>query len=269
MKIIISHDIDHLTAMEHKFDFIIPKFIVRNSIECMLGEISARALCLRLFSIFRNKWQNIEEIMEFDKSEAIPSTFFISVERGRNLYYEDKIARIWMQKILEKGFELGVHGIVFNKFDAIKYSFDKFRIMAGLKTYGIRIHYLNHNENTLTYLEKAGYLFDSSMVEEKNPYKIGNLWEFPLHIMDQNLIYGMGKFQRDNLFDIKERTKYRLDELFRKRIKFASILFHDRYFDDSFSCWKDWYIWLVQYLKRNNFVFINYVNSIAEMKNGG
>ena len=39
MKVIISHDIDHITAREHLTDTIIPKFIIRNKIELLTGKI--------------------------------------------------------------------------------------------------------------------------------------------------------------------------------------------------------------------------------------
>ncbi len=37
MKIIISHDVDHITVLEHNRDLIIPKFIVRSFLYKGLG----------------------------------------------------------------------------------------------------------------------------------------------------------------------------------------------------------------------------------------
>jgi len=40
MKVIISHDIDHITVFEHKKDLILPEFILRSSVELLLGSVS-------------------------------------------------------------------------------------------------------------------------------------------------------------------------------------------------------------------------------------
>jgi hypothetical protein len=49
MKIIISHDIDHITVFEHKKDLIIPKFIIRSFIELGLGYISFSELGVKIY----------------------------------------------------------------------------------------------------------------------------------------------------------------------------------------------------------------------------
>lgn len=77
MKIIISHDIDHLTVKEHLLkDLIIPKLIVRNQIELITGSVQLSEYFLRWKNILNNKMENIKEIVKFDKENGIPSTFF-------------------------------------------------------------------------------------------------------------------------------------------------------------------------------------------------
>jgi ABC-type uncharacterized transport system YnjBCD ATPase subunit len=61
-------------------------------------------------------------------------------------------------------------------------------------------------------------------------------------------------------------TERKLDELYKKDIKYVSILFHDRYFSDSFLTWKNWYIWLIEYLKENKIDFISYKDAIKEFQ---
>ena len=66
MKAIISHDIDHLSLWEHTNDLILPKFFVRAKIELFSGKISIPEYFLRMSDFFKNKWQNIDELIEFN-----------------------------------------------------------------------------------------------------------------------------------------------------------------------------------------------------------
>ena len=71
MQAIISHDIDHISVSEHLLkDSIVPKFIIRNGIELAKGKISMNEYVSRHVDLFKNKWQNIEELIDFNKSNA-------------------------------------------------------------------------------------------------------------------------------------------------------------------------------------------------------
>ena len=50
IKVIISHDVDHITAWEHSKDLIIPKFVARMFVEHGLGYISRCEVKSRLLS---------------------------------------------------------------------------------------------------------------------------------------------------------------------------------------------------------------------------
>jgi len=62
-----------------------------------------------------------------------------------------------------------------------------------------------------------------------------------------------------------EDTKELIDKVFGNDIKYLTILFHDRYFSNSFDSWKKWYIYTVEYLKRNKVKFISYRDAIEEL----
>lgn len=266
MKIIISHDVDHITVWEHKKDLIIPKFIVRSSIELVTGRIGFTGYFLRFKELVENKYQNLEELIGFDKENKVPSTFFIAVNKGLGLSYSLDNAKYWTEKIVEEGFDAGVHGIAFNNYDDIKDEYDTFRNLSGLKKFGIRIHYVRNSEDTLKFLDKASYIFDSTLCKLENPFKTGNLWEFPLHIMDGYLFCKNSKWQNQTLEQGKDKTKRIIEEAYKKGIKYLTILFHDRYFSDSFRSWKDWYIWAVSYLKNRGFEFTTYREAIQELE---
>ena len=59
----------------------------------------------------------------------------------------------------------------------------------------------------------------------------------------------------------------KIEEAFKKDIKYFTILFHSRNFNDSFCSWKNWYIWVIGYLKNNGLEFTNYREAINELEN--
>ncbi len=267
MKIIISHDVDHMTAWEHNKDLVIPKFVARGFIEFGLGYISVSELMERLKSIFQNNWQNLQDHMEFDKENNIPSTFFISVANGAGLYYSLKDAIVWIKEILRKGFDVGVHGIAFNNLNDMKKEHAVFKRISGLGNFGIRIHYLRYDQESSKLLDEVGYTYDSSIYEMKNPFKVGRLWEFPLHIMDGYILNKKKGWQTRNLKETQEATKRIIEEALNKDIIYFSILFHDGHYSDMFKTLKEWYIWLIRHLRDNQFEFISYKEAVKELEN--
>ena len=266
MKIIISHDVDHVTVWEHKRDLIIPKFVTRSFIEYILGCIAFSEIKNRFQDFLNNKWQNIEELMMFDQKHHIPATFFVGVAKDKGMCYSLKNAKFWISNILDEGFNAGIHGIAYDNYNHMKNEYALFRKMTNLSKFGVRMHYLQHNQDTLKLLDKIGYLFDTSTAEMKNPFKFVNMWEFPLHIMDGHVFHKKARWQNQNLNQAKETTKYIIEEAFNKHINYFSILFHDLYFNDSFGTLKDWYIWVISYLKDNGFEFIDYSRAIKEIE---
>jgi len=266
MKIIVSHDVDHITAWEHKKDLLIPKFLIRGLIEYGMKAISLSELMSRFASLIHNRWQNLEELIAFNKSNNIPATFFIGVNNGKGLSYSQKKAAYWIRKISAEGFNVGVHGIVFDNLNGMRTEHDSFKNISGLANVGIRMHYLRTNQNTLRYLNRSGYRYDSSLYEMSRPFKVEKLWEFPLHIMDSYVVIKNGRWQNRSLQESKETTKKIIESALKKNVNYLTILLHDIYFNDRFRTWKEWYIWLINYLKDNNLTFISFDNAIKELE---
>src|SRR5579864_8019352 len=152
MKAIISHDIDHLTAWEHLTrDLIIPKFLVRSKIELLTGKISFSEFSNRLADCFRNKWHNLDELVSFNQSVGVPSSFFIGVANGLGLSYQSEASAYWTMKFINKGCQVGVHGIAFDNPVLIKKVYEDFREISGLSTFGIRTHYVRQNAQTFRF----------------------------------------------------------------------------------------------------------------------
>lgn len=265
MKVIISHDVDHITVFEHK-NMIVPKHLVRNVIEIMIGYVSISEFLSRLKDLSRNKWNYLDSLMKYDKENQIPSTFFFGVNNGMGLDYRLRDAAVLIRKVMQEGFNVGVHGIAFDDYSDIRKEHDIFERISGLKEFGIRMHYLQRSNATINYLSHAGYTFDTSVYEMANPFKVGTLWEFPLHIMDGYVFYRNSRWQNQNLQQAKDFTRKKIDMASDKGITFLTILFHDRYFSDSFKTWKEWYMWLIDYLQGNNLSFTDYKGAIASLE---
>lgn len=265
LKAIISHDVDHLTVWEHVNDLVIPKFLLRYNVEFVLGSISAHEYLSIIVDFYKNKWQNLDELMDFDRQNQIPSTFFLGVSNGLGLSYSLKNADRWINNIKKRGFQVGVHGINFNDPVKIRKEFDEFSSASGLEIFGVRTHYLRLAENTLDLFENVGYSFDTSSYGLCSPYKIGQMIEFPLHIMDTRVMYSQGRYRITNLSQAQDYTKRIIDNVSDLNLSYLTILFHDRYFCSGFQRWKNWYKWLVEYLHSNGLEFINYESAVSEI----
>ena len=127
------------------------------------------------------------------------------------------------------------------------------------------MHYVRFDsEITLKNLDKCGYVFDSSEFDKnkgfliKEPYKVNNVWEFPLTIMDGYL--------PPKLEDKIQKTKKIIKAAKDAALPYITILFHDVMFSNGYDTDRKWYLWLVDYLKENNYEFISYKDAIKELE---
>lgn len=259
MKIIISHDIDHLSVKEHIFkDLIIPKYICWSILELVKRKISFKIFLNKITGLLRkNNWNNLEKLSEFDKKKGVNPTFFVGVNNDKGLSYSLKQVKEAINLIKKYNFDIGVHGICYNNHMGIKKEFETFKKISGLEKFGIRIHYLKQNANTLKNLAKAGYLFDSTVFSKKlaQEYRINRLIEIPFHIMDSSLL---GIKANLNLDQTKEKTIKLLEEAEMSNKKYFAILFHQRHFSKDFPHFKNWYIWLINHCEKKKYEFVNY-----------
>jgi len=253
---------------EHKHDLIIPKFLARAFLELTLGYISLSEYGARLREFWKNRWQNLEELMAFDQKNQIPSTFFIAVANGQGLSYRLSDAQYWINRLNSAHFSVGVHGIACDNPVLMKKELEIFRGLSPRNQIGIRMHYLRHSPDMLTLLGRLGYLYDCSCYAQQNPYRVDGLWEFPLHIMDGYMFSVKRRWQNQTFAQAVETTKRLMDSASSQDLKYFTILFHDRYFSSSFQAWKDWYCWLIDWLRINQYSFINYDEAVNELEVG-
>jgi len=267
MKAIVSHDIDHLTLSEHYFrDLIVPKFFVRSHIELLSGKISLGEFHHRLADVFKDKWQHLEELHHFNSSHTVPATYFIGVCRGEGLSYSLRQSAFWIQKLQQMGCEVGPHSIAHESREHITKEYDLFKKLSGSHSFGTRMHYIRQGEQTFAHLANAGYAFDSSEMAYKAPYKVGNMWEFPFQIMDSYIIEKPRQWQSRNFGQCCDATRRIIDEVARLGLPYLGIDFHDRYFSPSHKTWKDWYMWLIEYLASHHVEFVSFATAIDELE---
>jgi hypothetical protein len=267
MKAIVSHDIDHLTPSEHYLkDLIVPKFFVRSKIELLTGKISLKEYFNRIGDLFKNKWEHIESLHQFNVKNGVPTTYFIGVNQGLGLSYSKDKSAYWMHKMQEMGCIVGPHGIEFESLEKIQAEYNLFKQLSGQQRFGTRMHYIRTNEHTFSNMAKVGYVYDSSEMSFKKPYKIDTMWEFPFQIMDGYIIEKPKQWQSKNFYQSCEETKKIIDKAVDMQLPYLGINFHDRYFSDAHKTWKDWYMWLIEYLSAHKIEFVSFDQAIKELE---
>lgn len=268
IKVIVSHDVDHLFALDHWFrDLIYPKMWIRNTLQLIKKEITGKEWWLRNTSCFRKNRHNLEALMNFDEKHGIPSTFFFGMNQGLGMSYKPEEARPMILKVHERGFSVGVHGIEYQDPAGMEKEYNTFKQVTGLEPCGIRMHYVRFDEKTFEKLNSIGYAFDTTDFDKlkngtrKAPYKVGNMWEFPLAIMDGYLPQSFEKAKKETL-KILEQCK-------EQKLQYFTVLFHDYYFCEDYQDMKKWYEWLMEYLKHSkDFMFVSYRKAIETLQNG-
>lgn len=267
MKIIISHDVDHLYNTDHLIrDLIYPKLIVRSFIHVLQKKISFRTWCWRVKSVFEKRLNRIDEVMRLDKKQGVPSTFFFGMNQGLGMSYKPEEARVMIEKVEQNGFSVGVHGIEYIDTEGIKTEHDTLCHYIQRETFGIRTHYVRSDKDTFDKFANAGYAYDTSQFNKKKldlkmPYKIGSMWEFPLYIMD-GYIMPFGDFETG-----KKNTINAIQQAEKAGMPYCTILYHDyQYNHRTYPAEKAWYDWLLEYLKENKYQFISYEEAILELE---
>ncbi len=267
MKIIISHDVDHLYNTDHLFrDMIFPKLIVRSFIHLLQKKISFKTCLYRVKSLFEKRLNRVDEIMELDKEYGVPSTFYFGMNQGLGMSYRPNEAKDVIYSVIEQGFDVGVHGIEFQNEEGIKKEHQIFEEISNQELFGIRTHYVRFDEQTFVKFAEAGYMYDTSefnkqQLEIKAPYKVGNMWEFPLHIMDGYIVpFGDLEIGKKNTIEAIQKAKD-------MNMPYCTILYHDyQYNEKTYPIEKEWYVWLLEYLSKNGYEFISYKEAIKELE---
>jgi hypothetical protein len=224
----LTHDVDHPSIVQHKWDHTMFGFLYRAVFGSLSnffrGRIPVRNLLANWAAVLKlpfvhmgfanDFWRNFEDRYR-ELEEGLCSTFFVipfknypgSAFEGlasklrASRYSATDIAGT-IRKILAAGNEVGLHGI-----DAWADSskgveeFEELRRLTGVSEIGVRMHWLYYDQQSPVALEQAGASYDSTIgYRETVGYRAGTtqvykslqttqLLELPMHVMDTALFY--------------------------------------------------------------------------------
>ncbi|MBL0126953.1 MAG: hypothetical protein IPP83_05720 [Flavobacteriales bacterium] len=262
MRVIVSHDVDHLRVREHWKDVIIPKMLVRGKYELLRGRIPFGELVRRYTMILHGRMEHIEEVMRFDDRMGVRSCFFFGMANGLGLNYSRERVAPFIQRVLARGFEAGVHGIAFNNEAAMMEEHEAFAAISGLKEFGIRMHYLRQDARTIALVERTGYSFDATSRTFEDSRRVDGIWEFSVHEMDTWAMCGGSRYQARNTSDAVAHTMSRFERAEAMGIGTFNLLFHDVYYTPAFNSWRSWYEQVVRKLAERGCTFTTYTEAM-------
>jgi len=223
----LTHDIDHPSLRNHRFDHTMFGFLYRSTLgtwrDVFRGRKSAhsllkngRAACLLPFvhlGIARDFWLEFDRYLEIEAGHG--STFFVIPRRDypgratdgpvsamRACQYDLEQLIPKLKRIVSAGGEVGVHGLdAWLDADAGRKELERVSQAVGVNELGVRMHWLFFDGNSPSVLDRAGFAYDSTVgYRETVGYRAGtlqayappgvtHLLELPLHVMDTALFY--------------------------------------------------------------------------------
>jgi hypothetical protein len=280
----LTHDVDHPSIRQHKWDHTMFGFLYRavfGSLRKLVrGQISVQdlltnwAAALKLpfvhMGLAKDFWREFDDrylALEGD----LPSTFFVIPVKdypGKGLRgpapmfrasrYEAKDIADAIRKLMSAGREVGLHGID-AWFDGSKGSeeLEEIRRLTGISEIGVRMHWLYYDQQSPVFLEKAGAAYDSTIgynetvgyragtTQAYKPLEANQLLELPMHLMDTALFYP------DYLGLSSGDARVLLGRMVDNAVQFGGCLtvnWHDRSIAPE-RLWEESYCDLVQDLK--------------------
>jgi hypothetical protein len=224
----LTHDVDHPSIRQHKWDHTTFGFLYRATVGSLSklarGRISLRTLltnwaaALKLplvhLGLARDFWREFDDCyLELEK--GLPSTFFMipfknhpgrtsqgpAPEFRAAAYGAQDIADS-ITKILAAGGEIGLHGIDAWLDDSKgQEELKELRRLTGVSEIGVRMHWLYYDQQSPVVLEKADAAYDatagyndtvgyrSGTTQAYKPLGATRLLELPLHVMDTAMFY--------------------------------------------------------------------------------
>ena len=208
LKVCLSHDIDRTKKTFQYFT---------HGLKCFLKK-DFEGFFYHLKSIFiKDVYWQFNNIIDIENKYGVRSTFFFlneshpfkpfdikswAVSVG---YYNIRSKRIVsiIQYLDNNDWEIGVHGsyLSYNNLNLLKKEKETLEDIVGHPINGIRQHFLNMDDNTWSLQKKAGFKYDSSFGNKKDPGFQDKKFSFftpkgmtdfvvvPLVIMDSRVMY--------------------------------------------------------------------------------
>lgn len=285
----LTHDVDFMGIKNHKFDHTMWGFLYRAIFSSLLKVIkrkwplkkllinwkSALTLPFVYLGWVRDFWIQFAQYMHIERD--LSSTFFLipfkdtpgenhfgPIAKRRAAKYDVLDAKPYVEKLLYRSNEISLHGLDAWRDDKKgKLELNRIISLTSRADIGVRMHWLNFADSTPELLEKAGFLYDSSLgYNDAIGYKAGtsqafrplglkNLLELPLHIQDTAMLYpSRMSLPEDSAFDL-------CNTLIRNASAYGGVLvlnWHHRSLGPE-RLWSDLYQKLLNELKSRNACF--------------
>jgi hypothetical protein len=285
----LTHDVDFAGIRFHRFDRTMFGFIYRALFDSFIGVLRGRTswnkllknwkavflLPLVYLGFVKDFFNQFDRYIEIEK--GLGSTFYVIPYknkdgqdisgqniRGRAVPYGVSDIEPELQKLVESGCEIGLHGIdAWIDSERGRKEYEQISSIVSRTNIGIRIHWLFFNGQSPKKMEKAGFFYDSTLgYNDAIGYRSGTtqvfrnpdatrLFELPLNIQDTALFYP----KRMNLVELKAIELTR--DIVRTVTQFGGVLtvnWHQRSLGPE-RLWGDFYIKLLEDIKANNVWF--------------
>jgi hypothetical protein len=293
----LTHDVDHPSIRDHKFDHTMFGFLYRAVIGSLIAVFRGRAslsnlltnwaAAMKLPFIFlgfaEDIWCGFDSYTTLER--GLPSSFFVipfknrpglraqrpAPSRRASRYGAANIA-VQIRKLMASGREIGLHGIdAWHDSTKGDTELQEIRRITGVQNIGVRMHWLYYDEQSPVVLEKVGVDYDSTVgYNETVGYRAGTsqayqplnatrLLELPLHIMDTALFFP------GHLDLSPAEAKKLISSIIDNAVHFGGVVtvnWHDRSIAPE-RCWNDFYINVVDELRTKGAWFATAVEAVA------
>jgi hypothetical protein len=223
----LTHDVDFVGVRDHKLDRTMWGFLYRSTVVSLLKALTGKlswSKCLRNWAaalslplvhlgLRDDFWLEFDRYMEIEKQ--LGSTFFFlpfknvpgtlgtaPAPKHRAAKYDVAGIGDQVAKLVQKGFEVGLHGIdAWQNVQSARSEQRRIREVRGESDFGTRMHWLYWKESSPEILEEAGFTYDSTFgynhaigfragtTQAFCPLNAENLLELPLNIQDSAIFY--------------------------------------------------------------------------------
>lgn len=256
LKIIISHDVDHLHGTEHWRDHYWPGVWWRSSKSLFRCKINSNTWLNRCWPFQR--LERVREVTAIDMAHGAIPSFFFGVRNGLRLSYRCDSLKPYFEFLANRDIPFYIHGMAYDDISHMRDEYESFKQLSGSYSKGIRNHYLRRSELTIEHMSEIGYTFDSTKYELSEPQRIGRLWEIPISLMDVSM--GIDS-------SLQYKKQYSLRKV--KQAQEASVPYfvlnvHDNYIARTYPSMREWYEWFLGQLARD-FEFTSFNSAMSEL----
>ena len=224
----LTHDVDHPSIRQHKWDHTMFGFLYRalfgSVVKLVQGKISFRDLNKNWWTVLKlplihlgfakDIWRDFDnQYLEIEN--GLSSTFFFIPFKNsagkafgappnklRAAQYGAADLADTVQKLTKAGCEVGLHGLdAWSDSSQASVELGEIRRMTGSSNIGVRMHWLYYDEQSPGILDEAEASYDSTVgynqtvgyragtTQVYKPLNAAHLLELPMHVMDTALFY--------------------------------------------------------------------------------